>query len=83
MPSHKDARDHLYLEVGNIRVTYIPAKDRDRDADWSGTDVIRVQSYKSPENKSLHMGAELPVPSPEVFGQFVAAICQVYIEGRA
>lgn len=82
MPSHKDVRDHLYLEVENIRVTYIPAKDRDPDADWSGTDVIRVQSYKSPENKALHMGAELPVASPEVFGRFVAAICQVYIEGR-
>jgi hypothetical protein len=70
------------VDVDNIRVTYIPAKDRDGSKDWAGSDVIRVQSYKGAAGSSLHMGAEFPVSTPEVFSQFVAGICQVYAEGR-
>jgi len=83
MQLQKDTRQHLYAEVQNIRITYVPAKDRAPGAEWAGSDVIRLQAYKGPSDKSLHMGAELPVPSPEVFGEFVAAICQVYVEGRS
>jgi hypothetical protein len=83
MSLSKDSRGHLYAEVDNIRVTYIPAADRAPGADWAGSDVIRVQAYKGTADKSLHMGAELPVSSPEAFGKFVATICQVYIEGRS
>jgi len=82
MKTQKDGKGHIYADIENIRVTYIPAKDRSGSKDWAGSDVIRVQSYKSDADRSLHMGAELPVESPEVFGQFVAAICQVYAEGR-
>jgi hypothetical protein len=82
MTLQKDSRDHLYAEIENIRVTYIPAKDRAAGKDWADSDVIRIQSYKGPNDKALHPGAEIPISSPEVFGQFVAAICQVYAQGR-
>ena len=78
-----DSRDHIYIDVENIRVTYIPARDRDDSKNWAGSDVVRVQSYKGEDDHSLHMGAELPISSPEVFGSFVAAICQIYAEGIA
>ena len=82
MSTHRDNKDHIYVDVENIRVTYIPARDRGASKDWAGADVIRVQAYKGSADRSLHMGAEIPVSSPEIFGQFVGAICQVYAEGR-
>lgn len=79
----QDENGHVYMRVENIRITYIPGPDRRPDANWAGSDVIRVQAHKNAVDNSLHMGAELPVPNPEIFAQFVAAICQVYVEGRA
>jgi hypothetical protein len=63
-------------------VSHIPAADRSPDKNWAGSDVIRVQSYKGPNDKSLFMGAELPISSPEVFGDFIAALCAVYVQGK-
>ena len=82
MQLQQDGPGHLYADVGNIRITYIPANDRAADKNWAGSDVIRIQSYKSVKDRALHPGAELPIKSPEEFGEFVAAICQVYVEGR-
>ncbi len=82
MKTQKDSKDHIYAEIENVRVTYIPAKDRDGSKDWAGSDVIRVQAKRDSTSNSLYMGAEFPVPSPEAFGQFIAAVCQVYAEGR-
>jgi hypothetical protein len=83
MTTQEDSKGHVYIDVENIRITYIPAADRTEAANWSGSDVIRVQSYKGESDRSLHMGAEFPVPSSEVFGQVVAGICQVYADGRS
>ena len=33
MTTHKDSKGHIYADVENIRVTYIPAKDRDASKD--------------------------------------------------
>ena len=78
----RDQNKHAYIRVENIRVTYIPAADRQPEADWAESDVIRVQSHKNATDNSLHMGAELPIACPDVFVQFIAAMCQVYIAGR-
>jgi len=43
----QDNAGHFYAEVDNIRVTFIPARGRAPGKDWSGSDVIRVQSYKN------------------------------------
>jgi len=83
MALQEDGKGHIYAEVNNIRITYIPASDRAEATNWSGSDVIRVQAYKGATDKSLHMGAELPIPSSQVFGQFVAALCQVYTDGKS
>jgi len=76
----KDQANHLYTEVENIRITYVPAKDRGKDADWAGSDVIRLQAYKG-VGKSLHMGAEMPVQSPTAFVELITALCQAYSQG--
>jgi hypothetical protein len=79
----RDDKGHAYAEVGNIRITYIPLSGRNPEADWAGADVIRIQSYKSSNNKSLHMGAEVPIFSNKSFGEFIAALCSAYIRGGA
>ena len=83
MQTQRDNKGHIYGRVGNIRVTYIPAADREPEKDWPGSDVIRVQAYKDSTSDSLHRGAEFPVPTPADFADFVAAVCQVYAEGRS
>lgn len=76
-----DSAGHLYVDVENVRVTYVPAKDRSTEADWAGSDVIRIQAYKG-QGCSLHYGAELPIGSPEVFIDLIAALSTVYRAGR-
>lgn len=70
------------MEVGNIRITYVPALDRDENSDWSGFDVIRIQAYQNEENKLLHKGAELPIESPERFIELISTLCYVHNNGR-
>jgi hypothetical protein len=82
MATLRDGKGHVYANVSNIRVTYIPAADRDPDKDWADSDVLRVQSYRDGTSGALHQGAEIPIASPEIFGHFVAAICEAYADGR-
>lgn len=76
----RDGAGHLYTEVENVRITYVPADDRSDGADWSGQDVIRLQAYRS--NGQLHRGAELPIASPDTFVQLISQLCEVYQKGR-
>ena len=77
-----DEPGHFYAEVENIRITYIPVRDRNPATDWAESDVIRVQAYRGSNNKALHQGAELPISSPDVFINLIANLCDVYNEGR-
>ena len=82
-----DSAGHEYVEVDNVRITYVPATDRKPGADWSSSDVVRFQAYKSGSgtsgDKSLHMGAELPVASPEAFIRLISAVCRLYSTARS
>lgn len=78
----RDGSGHLFAEVENLRITYIPASDRTEDQNWAGSDVIRIQAYKG-TGKAMFMGAEFPVSSAEAMVGLVAAVCRVYTEGRA
>ena len=79
----KDQAGHHYGEVDNIRVTYIPAKDRAAGKDWSGSDVIRIQSYRNPaKDRALQQGAEFPVSSPDALIRFIETLCSAYHGGR-
>ncbi len=41
-----DGRGHVYTNVGNIRITYVPAADRSDSKNWLGSDVLRIQAYR-------------------------------------
>lgn len=82
MAIQKDGSNHPFKKAGNIRVTFIPAKDRAPDKNWAGSDVLRIQAYKNDHDESLHMGSELPISSPDTFVELIAALCDIYSEGR-
>ncbi len=77
----QDEPGHNFIEIENIRLTYISAADRSQDKDWAGSDVMRIQAYKG-DGKSLFMGAEIPITSPEVMIDLIAALCQLYNSSR-
>ena len=79
-----DGSGHVFREVENLRVTYIPARDRSAAKDWAGSDVIRIQAYKDGEgvSKALHTGAEFPVGSREDLAKLANALHDVYDDGQ-
>ena len=77
----RDSSDHLFADVGNLRITYIPAADRSDEADWADSDVLRIQAYKG-EGNALNLGPEFPVSSPEEMINLIQTLCNVYRAGQ-
>ena len=82
MTMQTDGKGHTYVDVENIRITYIPAIDRDPDKDWSGSDVFRIQAYRGPDDRSLFQGAEFPISSSEAFVQLISGLCTLYLGSK-
>jgi len=62
----EDGRGNRFFKIGDwTRVTLVQAKNRDRDKDWSGCDVLRIQSYLNQESDRVMPGAEFPLEAPE------------------
>jgi len=60
LETKKDSKGNIYIEVENLRISYIEQKSRSNLKDWPNADVLRIQAYRG-EGKSLHQGAEYPV----------------------
>jgi len=80
---NKDKANHFYGELQNIRITYVPSRDRAKEKDWAGSDVFRIQAHRSDKNNALNRGAELPINGPDDLINLVAMLCEVYHTGRA
>lgn len=76
-----DERGHHFENCGNVRVTFVPHSDRVEAADWSDTDVLRIQAYRDMTGRQLHMGAELPVPSAQALLDLIRTIIATYNTG--
>jgi hypothetical protein len=77
-----DQSGNSFVEVGNLRVTYVPAAKRKEDKRWTDADVIRVQAYRGDpaHSKSLHKGGEFPLRGGDAnaLADLIAGICQLY-----
>ena len=72
MITKTDSKGNVYIEVGNLRISYIEQKNRNSLKDWPSADVIRIQAYRGGGN-SLHLGAEYPVENDKsVYNLFEA-----------
>ena len=60
--NNRDSKGNEYIDLNNLRITYVNASTRRVDSNWSASDVIRIQAYKDPvQRRALHKGAEMPV----------------------
>lgn len=60
METKRDSKNNIYIEVENLRISYIEQQSRSSLKDWPNSDVLRIQAYTG-KGKSLHKGAEYPV----------------------
>jgi hypothetical protein len=74
----------VHEDVSNLRVTFVPATDRKPEANWAGSDVIRIQAYRQDPavSKSMFMGAEFPVGTEADLEMLIDAIRRVFHGGR-
>lgn len=60
MESQRDRFGSLYIEVNELRITYIPADARDRAKNWPGQNILRIQTFQD-ENHDHYETLESPV----------------------
>jgi hypothetical protein len=79
-----DKSGHLYTDVGNIRIAYIPRQSRNTTKDWANSDVIRISAYKQDPNVSqaMHRGAELPIEDARTFIALMSSLCAIFNAGQ-
>lgn len=72
----KDGSGNSYVEVNNLRITYVPRSQRQSAKDWAGSDVIRVTAYRDDPSvsKALHRGSEFPVESHKQVVELISAV---------
>lgn len=69
MEQHIDSAEQRYVNVSNIRITYLPTSS------WApGSPALRIQAYRNGTDNSLHQGAEIPIGDPETVLGIIAAI---------
>lgn len=75
-----DSKGNIFVDVGNVRISYIESQKRLMSKDWAETDVIRIQAYKGRDTKALHMGAEIPIEKTEKIIDLMEALIKIYKE---
>jgi len=82
----KDSSGNPYVEVGNLRVTFVTATNRPAEKDWAGQDVLRFQAYRG-EGHSLFQGPELPLggsdESQHVLIELIEGLGALYRQAKA
>jgi hypothetical protein len=73
----RDGAGNEYIEVDNVRITYVPADRRDAAKNWAGQDVVRIQARRDDGTNALHMGAEFPVDGPAAGLRFIEAFARL------
>ena len=63
MKTELDGNGNPFITVGNLRITYVEGKKKEKEKDWAGMSVLRIQAYLEDPEKShaLMMGPEYPV----------------------
>lgn len=78
---HQDSSGNTYINVGNLRVTYVPGDQRTEANNWAGADVIGIQAYRGSDDDALHRRAEFPVESDGALIDLIGALCELYRRG--
>jgi hypothetical protein len=63
-----DSKGQEYRNVNNTRITLV------KHQKWADCKVIRIQAYRG---KGLHMGAEIPIETPQDALDIIHAIAEL------
>lgn len=74
-----DSRDNIFVDLENIRISYVESSNRSSDKDWPGADVLRIQAYRG-EGSALHKGAELPIHDKDNIVDLIEVLIKIYKE---
>lgn len=80
MVTQIDKNGNVYIEVENIRISYIEQKNRSNLKDWPNANVLRIQAYRGSTSKALHKGAEYPVCDNKSINSLFEAISKLMKE---
>jgi hypothetical protein len=72
-----DTKNNKYIELDNLRITYVKRENRHSKKDWPEADVLRFQAYRDMESKQLHQGAEYPVHDEESAFKLLEGISKI------
>ena len=77
-----DGNGNPFITVGNLRITYVEGKKREKEKDWAGMSVLRIQAYKDdPEiSHALFIGPEYPVRTHKEACRLIAATSYLLAE---
>ncbi len=70
-----DTKGNKYIQIENVRITYVNKIRRPVAKNWSNQDVIRIQALK--DNGGLHIGAEYPIYNNDSIPLLVSAIVKL------
>ena len=73
----QDNKGNNYINLNNLRITYVRQETRDPDRDWAGADMIRIQAYTG-NGSQLHRGAEIPVTDVSTFIELIESLTRLY-----
>lgn len=79
METKIDGKGNVYVEVDNLRITYVEQINRSNVKDWPNADVLRIQAYQGNNSNSLHRGAELPIYNSESAFKLFEALSHLLI----
>lgn len=76
----KDEKGNQFVNVSNIRITYVSKRSRSSIKDWSEGDVLRIQAYRGKGN-ALYQGPELDLKEPDTILELIEALTRL-IRGK-
>lgn len=85
MKIETDERGNCFVDVSNVRITWVQAETRDPGTDWASGDVLRIQVYNNGTDGRLRgLGPEIALSPDTSTGvlQFVAATTELWNEVR-
>lgn len=74
MNTKRDSKGNIYIDVQNIRITFVRHENRSNLKDWPNADVLRIQAYRGDESNALHQGAEYPIYNNESINKLIEAL---------
>ena len=72
-----DSSGQVYVDVDNVRLTFIPSESRPPEKNWADKKYyVRFNAYKG-KGDSLHPGAELPMNGIDDARKFLEALIEL------